>query len=78
MAYLSSQNSKISPHNKQSPVNLRDHPVCYLCGGGWILVPDEHLVYKEEKVVMCGSCEFATCVVLDAEVFEARRWCNGG
>jgi hypothetical protein len=62
---------KDKPHNIHKPLDLRKHPVCYLCGGRWGLS-----VTRPSKVrtVKCDECDFWTCVEDDSEVFRARGW----
>jgi hypothetical protein len=58
------------PHNGHTPIDLRDNPVCYMCGGRWKLTDTTNSV----PVVECLGCAFTSYVNFDVEVWQARGW----
>ena len=58
------------PHNGHKPIDLRTHPICYLCGGSWALRDS----VNDKPVVECDGCEFTSYALFDTVVWDARRW----
>jgi hypothetical protein len=70
------------PHNAKGPIDLRKHPVCYLCGHPWMLWDDPKPKYigKDDgvrtwkTVIQCISCLFLTFAYADEAVMHSRGW----
>ena len=66
------------PHNRANPIDLRVHPVCYLCGRSWVPVRVTSMTRGvprwKRMVVRCGVCGFTTSAIHDNWVIDARGW----
>jgi hypothetical protein len=62
------------PHNNHEPIDLRKHPVCYLCGVSWRLDGDFEIAAEIRKVVSCQGCDFRSFAKFDESVWDARKW----
>ena len=64
-------NSINKPHNSTKPIDLRQHPICYLCGGTWMLDAEHG---DDKHVVECEECGLNTYATYDDAVWDARNW----
>jgi hypothetical protein len=73
------------PHNAKGPIDLRKHPVCYLCGHHWKLWDDPKPKYAGmgkgfdymrtwRVVIQCIGCVFLTFAYADEAVMHSRGW----
>lgn len=71
------------PHNAKSPLNLRNYPVCYLCGSRWNLVPTQWTWRQRRKqdgvwwwkvIVQCSLCLLLSYAQVDEAVVHSREW----
>jgi hypothetical protein len=60
-------------HNKTG-IDLRQTPVCYLCGGQWERI--KMLGFKTRLLIciQCKQCGVRSLAKRDEQVIEARKW----
>lgn len=75
-----SHRSPWRPHNARAPIDIRKHPVCYLCGGKWSMPWEKKYRGKRDGVrswlvtVQCDQCKLLTAGYADWAVMHAREW----
>lgn len=57
-------------HNFPNPIDLRQRPICYLCGGNWGFVR----IHRGRLIVKCRRCDLTTCAKRDETVEKTRCW----
>jgi hypothetical protein len=71
---------KFHPHNARFPIDLRNRPVCYLCGNAWELVEKLRGTRKREGlmtwrvIVQCKFCKLMSLALADRSVMHSREW----